>query len=137
MGRAWLWTGSFGILLDFPVVALEIGFLPGREEVESQPSLSSPLLQAFMKVSLVFRVGKEGVVLRGKRLQGQGSTPGSSGSQEKENPFYQITCRLSQWGISLTNDYSGRSQPPVGGTTPGQMVLGYTEKLGEPGGWSQ
>lgn len=86
MGRAWLWTGSFGILFDFPVVALEIGFLPGREEVESQPSLSSPLLQAFMKASLVFRVGKEGVVLCGKRLQGQGSTPGSSGSQEKENP---------------------------------------------------
>lgn len=32
MGRAWLWTQSLGILLDFPVVALEIGSPPGRAE---------------------------------------------------------------------------------------------------------
>lgn len=59
IGRAWLWAWGLGILLDFPVVALEIGSLPGRGEVEGQPSLSSSLLEAFMKASLVFRVGRE------------------------------------------------------------------------------
>jgi hypothetical protein len=29
-------------------------------------------------------------------------------------------------GTFLINDYCGRSQPTVGGTTPGQVVLGYT-----------